>query len=75
MVGANIVAGPGNVLVGYGQKKGDSGLVQAGTIKQASLGYEYKLSKRTFVYTDYVNARQSGTQTKNTIDVGIHHNF
>ncbi|MFC3107842.1 porin [Undibacterium arcticum] len=75
LVGANIVAGPGNVLVGYGQKKGDSGLVQAGTIKQASLGYEYKLSKRTFVYTDYVNARQSGTQTKNTIDVGIHHNF
>jgi predicted porin len=71
LLGANVVAGPGNVLVGYGQKKPDG----AQTLKQASLGYEYKLSKRTFLYTDYVNARQSGTETKNTFDVGVHHNF
>jgi len=74
VLGANIVAGPGNVLVGYGQKKPDS-VNGVQTLKQFSAGYEYKLSKRTFLYTDYVNQRQSGTQTLNTVDVGIHHNF
>jgi predicted porin len=74
VLGANIVAGPGNVLLGYGQKKFDNvtGLQKQ---KQFSAGYEYKLSKRTFLYTDYVNFKQAGTETKNTFDVGIHHNF
>ncbi len=71
LLGANIVAGPGNVLLGYGQKKPDN----LESIKQASLGYEYKLSKRTYLYTDYVNVRQSGKETKNTFDVGVHHSF
>ena len=71
LIGAKVVAGPGNVLVGYGQKKPDA--VEA--TKQASIGYEYNLSKRTFLYTDAMNVRRSGAETINTFDVGIHHNF
>lgn len=71
LVGATVVVGPGNMLVGYGQKKPNS----AETFKQVSIGYEYNLSKRTFLYTDVVNVRRSGAETINTFDVGIHHNF
>lgn len=71
LVGAIITAGPGNILVGYGEKRPED----FEKIKQASVGYEYNLSKRTFLYTDAMNVRRSGTKTINTFDVGIHHNF
>lgn len=74
LIGAKVVAGPGNVLVGYGRKKPDG--VEAA--KQVSVGYEYNLSKRTFLYADAMNNKQSGRTPEssiNTFDVGIHHSF
>ena len=71
LVGAIIDAGPGNVLVGYGEKRPDD----FEKIKQVSIGYQYNLSKRTFLYTDAVNVRGGERERVNTFDVGIHHNF
>jgi hypothetical protein len=42
--------GPGKVLAGYGQKQ--IGQRLPAKTKQFSLGYEYSLSKRTYLYVD-----------------------
>jgi predicted porin len=73
VLGANYTMGPGKVLAGYGQKDTD-GLQK---VKQLSLGYEYSLSKRTYLYVDAsrkkgINAVQS---TVNHYDVGVNHSF
>jgi predicted porin len=48
VVGLNYRMGPGTFLAGYGQKSPDD----FAKVKQLSLGYEYALSKRTYVYID-----------------------
>ena len=73
VLGANYTMGPGKFLAGYGQKDVD-GLQK---VKQLSLGYEYSLSKRTYLYVDAsrkkgINALQS---TVNHYDVGVNHSF
>ncbi|MGI4719378.1 MAG: porin [Janthinobacterium lividum] len=73
VLGANYTMGPGKVLAGYGQKDVD-GLDK---VKQLSLGYEYSLSKRTYLYVDAsrkkgINALRS---TVNHYDVGVNHSF
>ncbi|MGX9217275.1 porin [Massilia varians] len=73
VLGANYTMGPGKFLAGYGQKDVD-GLQK---VKQLSLGYEYSLSKRTYLYIDAsrkkgINALQS---TVNHYDVGVNHSF
>lgn len=69
LVGANYTMGPGRFLIGYGQKTPD-GVVKT---KQASLGYEYNLSKRTFLYAD-VSDKKAATSVR-YYGVGVHHNF
>jgi predicted porin len=84
VLGANYTLGPGKVLAGYGQKSPD-GFVKT---KQMSIGYEYSLSKRTYLYVDasvkdgYVNlnaappATPAGQSTKiKHFDVGVNHAF
>jgi predicted porin len=84
VLGANYTLGPGKVLAGYGQKSPD-GFVKT---KQMSIGYEYSLSKRTYLYVDasvkdgYVNlntvapATPAGQATKiKHFDVGVNHSF
>jgi predicted porin len=48
LVGATYGIGPGKVLAGYGQKH----IEDTAKTKQLSLGYEYSLSKRTYLYVD-----------------------
>lgn len=73
VLGANYTLGPGKFLAGYGQKDGD-GLDK---VKQLSLGYEYSLSRRTYLYIDA--SRKKGLPTNpasvNQYDIGIHHSF
>ncbi len=73
VVGANYTVGPGKFLAGYGQKDTD-GLEK---VKQLSLGYEYSLSKRTYLYFDVSRkkGRLSAPGTVNQYDIGIHHTF
>jgi predicted porin len=78
VLGANYTMGPGKILAGYGQKHPD-GQVKT---KQLSLGYEYSLSKRTYLYVD---ASRKKDETKNFVvsnpeninhyDVGLNHAF
>jgi predicted porin len=69
LVGGNYTVGAGRVLLGYGQKSPD-GVVKT---KQASLGYEYNLSKRTFLYAD-LSDKKAATDVK-YYGIGVHHNF
>lgn len=69
LVGANYATFGGTVLFGYGHKKPD-GVVKT---KQLSIGYEYPLSKRTFIYTD-ASQRKAAT-TLRYFDLGIRHTF
>ncbi|MCC2955166.1 porin [Massilia sp. IC2-477] len=73
VLGANYTMGPGKFLAGYGQKDTD-GLQK---VKQFSLGYEYSLSKRTYLYVDA--SRKKGMtalpSTVNHYDVGVNHSF
>ncbi len=71
-LGARVVAGPGDVLVGYGQKNPDGA---SNTTKKFAIGYEYKLSKRTYLYTDAINYKNPNVDAVNTFDVGVHHSF
>ena len=72
VLGANYTMGPGKILAGYGQKSPD-GIAKT---KQISLGYEYSLSKRTYVYAD-ASRRNGGVQTtnQNIYSLGINHAF
>jgi predicted porin len=78
VLGANYTMGPGKFLAGYGQKSPDG----VAKTKQFSLGYEYSLSKRTYLYVDAsrknanVNAATPGVTTKiNHFDLGVNHAF
>ena len=78
VLGANFTVGASKFMVGYGEKSPESKT----KVKQASLGYEYSLSKRTYLYTDLSNKSGAAivipTNTKNTmnlIDLGINHSF
>lgn len=73
VVGANYTMGPGKFLAGYGQKDQD-GMEK---VKQLSLGYEYSLSKRTYLYVDASRKKGLTSQptTVNHYDVGVNHSF
>lgn len=80
VLGANYTMGPGKFLAGYGQKDPDGSV----KTKQLSLGYEYSLSKRTYLYADV--SRKDGPQNqaaRSSIDpgatnfytIGVNHSF
>jgi predicted porin len=76
VLGANYTMGPGKILAGYGQKTPD-GVVKT---KQFSLGYEYSLSKRTYLYFDASNKKAptvnpAAAVSINTFAVGVNHSF
>lgn len=73
VLGANYTMGPGKILAGYGQKDPDG----AAKTKQMSLGYEYSLSKRTYVYVDASRKKNptNATGTVNYYDLGVNHSF
>ena len=75
LVGANYVIGTHKLLAGYGQKRPD-GVIKT---KQVSLGYEYSLSKRTYLYADASNRKVPTSATTDTsinfYGLGVHHNF
>lgn len=78
VLGANYTMGPGKFLAGYGQKNPDG----VAKTKQFSLGYEYSLSKRTYLYVDASRKKANTVSTVpsqstriNHYDVGVNHAF
>lgn len=69
VLGANWTLGPGKLLAGYGRKRPDG----APTVKQFSIGYEYSLSKRTYLYADASNKKS--TSSAKYYAAGINHVF
>jgi predicted porin len=70
LLGANYAMGAGNFKVGYATNK-------IGTVDQAkrfAVGYQYNMSKRTFLYTDFVSDSKLKTQ-KTGYDFGVRHQF
>jgi predicted porin len=75
LLSLNYTIGAGKILAGYGQKTPDNVLNNPALekTKQTSLGYEYNLSPRTYLYADASNKRAA--TTLNFYTVGVHHNF
>lgn len=75
VLGANYTLGAGLIRAGYGQKRPDNQLNDPGIAKtrQYSIGYDYNLSPRTYLYVDA--ARKKAVTAFNFVSVGIHHNF
>ncbi len=79
VVGANYTVGAGKFLAGYGHKA--QGLLnwKDQKTKQMSLGYEYSLSKRTYIYVDASNKKGPASATQpssmNIYALGVNHNF
>jgi predicted porin len=81
VVGGQYTIGPGKALFGYGQKHPDGAI----KTKELSLGYEYSLSKRTYLYVDASRKKDITTaaanhplanpSTVNHYDVGVNHSF
>jgi predicted porin len=79
VLGANYTMGAGKLLAGYGQSNPDMGA----EFRKASVGYQYSLSKRTYVYADVSKKKQDavvGTPFATDISTkyfgaGVHHNF
>lgn len=80
VLGAAYNLGPGKLLAGYGQKHPDN----AARTKQFSLGYEYSLSKRTYLYVDASRKKGITNTVTNALvnpqnvthyDLGINHSF
>jgi predicted porin len=85
-VGLTYAVGPGKMLVGFGLKKQDETTRLHDLItRQYSLGYEYSLSKRTYLYVDASRKTNiftydslgfvAGSSVKNFYDVGLNHSF
>ncbi|MFP5391071.1 MAG: porin [Gammaproteobacteria bacterium] len=74
VLGANYTLGASKILAGYGQKT--QGILNNGEqkTKQFSLGYEYSLSKRTYIYTD-ASRKEIGDGKVNTFALGVNHAF
>jgi predicted porin len=85
LIGATYAVGPGKVLAGFGIKhQDDNTRLHDLNTRQFSLGYEYNLSKRTYLYVDasrkkdIVNQSTGAavaTPTVNRYDVGVNHSF
>ncbi len=77
VIGANYSIGPGLVRAGFGHKTPDNVLNSPGIAKtkQFSLGYDYNLSPRTYLYVDGTRKKILPATTFNYYSVGIHHNF
>ncbi|MES3026154.1 MAG: porin [Pseudomonadota bacterium] len=77
VVGANWAMGPGKVLAGYGQKSPEG----VAKTRQLSVGYEYSLSKRTYLYFDAsrkeaASAPAAATATRiKHFALGVNHAF
>lgn len=69
VTGLNRDVGLGTILAGYGSKFPDG----KAAIKQTSLGYEYYLSTRTYLYADA--SRRVSAASVNFYGIGIFHNF
>jgi predicted porin len=86
VVGATYAMGPGKLLAGFGLKQQEDNVLQHDLLtRQYSLGYEYSLSKRTYLYIDASRKKNNqfnqttgvlqGTPTVNHYDVGVNHSF
>jgi predicted porin len=85
VVGLTYAMGPGKVLAGFGVKQQEENFFQHDLFtRQYSLGYEYSLSKRTYLYIDASRKKNifsqstgvlAGTPTVNHYDVGVNHSF
>jgi predicted porin len=86
VLGATYAMGPGKILAGFGLKQQEENVLQHDLFtRQYSLGYEYSLSKRTYLYIDASRKKNNlfnqttgflqGTPSVNHYDVGVNHSF
>jgi predicted porin len=85
VLGLTYAMGPGKILAGFGVKQQEENIrLHDLFTRQYSLGYEYNLSKRTYLYVDasrkknifaQTTGNAANTPTVNHYDVGVNHSF
>lgn len=70
-IGSKIDIGAGTYKVGFSRDTTDN----APTNKVFGLGYQYNMSKRTYLYTDVAHKKTDNADAINAFDAGIHHSF
>jgi predicted porin len=86
LIGATYAVGPGKLLAGYGVKQQEENFYQHDLLtRQLSVGYEYSLSKRTYLYVDASRKKNvfgftntgliNNVRSVNHYDVGLNHSF
>jgi predicted porin len=74
VLGGNYIMGPGKLLVGYGNKTDEADSADLKT-RQFSLGYEYSLSKRTYLYVDASKKHFPAGASIHHYALGMNHAF
>ena len=69
VLGANYTIATGTLLVGYGRKVPEG----VSATRQLSIGYEYPLSKRSYLYADA--SRKETSTDVNHVDIGMRASF
>lgn len=73
---ASVPLGNGAILAAYGMSEIETATVAlVPESKMATLGYDYKLSKRTDVYALWMGDKYTGLRSGNTYAVGLRHTF
>lgn len=73
-LGVSVPVGAGKVLASYGHTSFDTAGADT-TRKNASVGYDHNLSKRTDLYGVYMNERRTGLSNGNSYALGMRHTF
>jgi predicted porin len=74
-VGASIPVGAGAVLLQTASSKQTPSIGATSKRTTTTMGYDYKLSRRTDVYALYMNDRFTAKSTGNSMAIGIRHRF
>jgi predicted porin len=74
-VGASAPFGKGQVLAAWAQTERTAAGVGERKRKTASVGYDYFLSRRTDLYTVFMNDKVTGAADGNSLAAGIRHKF
>ncbi len=75
-VSATLPMGPGAVKAAYGSSETTTaGLAGKPESEMLTLGYDYKLSKRTDLYALYMSDKYTGKSSGTTLAAGVRHTF
>jgi predicted porin len=78
-IGLTAPAGPGLIKAHYTMRNTDAaplaGVAADVKLKKIGVGYDYFLSKRTKIYADYAQVKETGLTNNSAFALGVRHDF